>query len=1313
MKARIYHQIVVRLFLSLVAMLSFVPIAAQDNNQHALYNYRNDGSFNAWLNIDIDSITYSRVDTLGVEHDDIVVQEVWTPDSLYRIPLEAIDSIGFRAPAPEFHDGLFYLRDYHASNTYAKDSLTIYFSPAILRDSLPAVGQTIVSMTDLSPYEHGFAGKVVGVTYNEDHIKVECTNAQINDIFKHFVFVGKVVGNEDPVSVPSEMKKAKGLEYYLPVKTYELPDINLSILNGILSVNSVKPKVTCYCLAYVDALFYQISADAFIRHDDISYTIKVNDDIIRRLDTETYGLLSELMTNEPFDKETAEEMEDKLLEAEWKKKISILDIPLGPVRLSIDFVPSFKMSGNVEASYQYSTKIKQHIGFETKNITIASMAALSQPGVAPFLLAADAFKNTTHTFVEDKSAANHKIGLTLDGSLSVGAALKLSVCLWADEVAHASVGGEAGLKMKGTIDFNLDTKDFDDDEEDMYNYPLWYGLTKDTKAEAELYAKVTGEIGITPSKFLTLKGSLEPESWKKELGTLYLFPHFTKPALPQSYVQGEWEYSPLTMMSIPSNDLLFSSKLGMVITDNTKDKRLFYTPAKEEYKNEEEWKKANDGLSISINNLSPGTYYCYPAFCLWGNKLWKAGPYTKIEVPEPLSISTQNVNVGIGESKTIYYTGGWEIIRSRVDDDDRSVVEVTDGDGYLVITGKKKGTAHITVEDKRSYYSVVLTVKVSDTYSLTLSTSTLELTPGSQGTVNVTSGSGSYDAVSNAKNVATVTVDGSKIIIEAVSPGPATITVKDNQTQERAKIEVTVSDGQGAITVTPLQIDYGKVEAGSYDFQRYVTISNSGEQERTVTIRLDNRKYWDLDLGSPNGWGGGGRDRESFTTKILPGGQTLVRLSFKPSNVGEYNCNLLVSSEELEGWVRTIPVKATYVEDPSFHLSSNSIDVYVNDYNVVRIHNGSGEYDIINDYPDIVEADINVPHVAHIPPKCDILRDISGEEVDIATDTWYITGKKVGHAVLKVKDKKTNEVLTLNVEVKRAPALSLSAQSVEVGVGETDSSIEIKSGSGWYDISIDSPEYATANRVYNDASWVDGNGVAHRGFFVEIQGLKAGNAKVTVKDNSSGETAVIQVKVRKGDDMASYLTCPDDNHPHLIDLGLPSGTKWACCNVDDDASKQSPTNYGSYYAWGEVKGKDSYYGDTYDYYQNGSYVNLGSDITGTQYDVAHVKWGGSWMMPSKEQQDELINNCTSTWTMQNGVSGRLFSGTNGGSIFLPAAGARVGSGLSYAGSNGRYWSSSQLPSDVDGAYGLHFNSGLASMVYYFRDDGLSVRPVSK
>lgn len=195
----------------------------------------------------------------------------------------------------------------------------------------------------------------------------------------------------------------------------------------------------------------------------------------------------------------------------------------------------------------------------------------------------------------------------------------------------------------------------------------------------------------------------------------------------------------------------------------------------------------------------------------------------------------------------------------------------------------------------------------------------------------------------------------------------------------------------------------------------------------------------------------------------------------------------------------------------------------------------------------------------------------------------------------------------------------------------------------------------------------------------------------------------------------AYLTCPDDHHPHLIDLGLPSGTKWACCNVDDDASKQSPTNYGSYYAWGETEEKDYYGTSHYEYYKNDSYVDLGSNIAGTQYDVAHVKWGYSWVMPTIDQISELIKYCTYEWTAVNGVNGGKYtSKTNGGSIFLPAADERFGSDLSDTGSCGRYWSSSLNPwyANASYAYYLEFYPSFdTSITSYFRTFGQSVRPV--
>ena len=189
------------------------------------------------------------------------------------------------------------------------------------------------------------------------------------------------------------------------------------------------------------------------------------------------------------------------------------------------------------------------------------------------------------------------------------------------------------------------------------------------------------------------------------------------------------------------------------------------------------------------------------------------------------------------------------------------------------------------------------------------------------------------------------------------------------------------------------------------------------------------------------------------------------------------------------------------------------------------------------------------------------------------------------------------------------------------------------------------------------------------------------------------------------------LFCPDGNHPHMIDLGLPSGTKWACCNV----GATTPEGYGGYFAWGETEEKDYYWWSTY-IHCDGNYDtchDLGDDIAGTQYDVAHVKWGGSWVMPSLDQIKELLNNSTSKWVTENGVNGRRFTGSNGGSIFLPAAGGRWYDDPDDAGFSGVYWSSTQNPWNSGGAYFLFFYSDNAYWDFIELYYGSTVRPVSR
>lgn len=173
-----------------------------------------------------------------------------------------------------------------------------------------------------------------------------------------------------------------------------------------------------------------------------------------------------------------------------------------------------------------------------------------------------------------------------------------------------------------------------------------------------------------------------------------------------------------------------------------------------------------------------------------------------------------------------------------------------------------------------------------------------------------------------------------------------------------------------------------------------------------------------------------------------------------------------------------------------------------------------------------------------------------------------------------------------------------------------------------------------------------------------------------------------------------------------VDLGLPSGTLWATCNV----GANSPEQYGGYYACGETSEKIYYHFNSYAFNDE----DIGLDIAGTNYDVAHVLMGNPWRMPSKEQQEELIQYCSHQWTKLNGVNGMLVTGTNGGHIFLPACGRLWDySSNPTLGREGFYWSSTFSPDASESAYYLYIGSPGWELGGDFGGSGRCVRAVCK
>ena len=191
------------------------------------------------------------------------------------------------------------------------------------------------------------------------------------------------------------------------------------------------------------------------------------------------------------------------------------------------------------------------------------------------------------------------------------------------------------------------------------------------------------------------------------------------------------------------------------------------------------------------------------------------------------------------------------------------------------------------------------------------------------------------------------------------------------------------------------------------------------------------------------------------------------------------------------------------------------------------------------------------------------------------------------------------------------------------------------------------------------------------------------------------------------------LEDPTHNGYKYVDLGLPSGLKWATCNV----GANSPEEYGLYFAWGETTG---YTADdvtsgvrlfTYDEYDKGPTANIYTDLT-LEQDAAHVNLGGNWRMPTQAEFQELIDNCNDTCTDDyngTGVAGEVFtSKVNNNSIFFPYAGFCCDSSVNSIGVNGNIWSAS-WESNIK-AYYLYFDS-YSFLDKYYRHCGYSVRAV--
>ena len=362
---------------------------------------------------------------------------------------------------------------------------------------------------------------------------------------------------------------------------------------------------------------------------------------------------------------------------------------------------------------------------------------------------------------------------------------------------------------------------------------------------------------------------------------------------------------------------------------------------------------------------------------------------------------------------------------------------------------------------------------------------------------------------------------------------------------------------------------------------------------------------------------------------------------------------------------------------------------------------------------DKTEATINVGNTltlnATVTPSTASNKNViwSSSDTVVATvsNTGVVTGVGPGTATIAATTVEGGYTASCDVAVlQKVESIELDRTELEMFIGGTPITLAatvLPENSSDKSVSWTSSKSSIAT--------VDSDG--------KVSAVSEGSTIITVRANDgSNVSATCMVTVKYNLSLPASV--------EAVDLGLPSGLKWATCNV----GASNPEEYGAYFAWGETEPKTTYNWSTYKWC-NGRYDSLTKYNKNSSYgavdkktvldpedDAAHVNWGGAWRMPTDEEWTELRENCTWTWTDNyngTGVAGRIVTSNKAGytnkSIFLPAAGYRGDSDLDYAGFWGYYWSSF-LSSDIYAFY-VRFGFGKVDREGHYRFYGQSVRPV--
>lgn len=1239
----------------------------------AFYIYRNDGQFNAFFRDEVISIDYSYEDTDENTYDEVVTQIVNTADSVYKIPLAAIDSVSFVQQEMEFQPDVMRMDASWLPYVVEITDNSISFLPSTPTVLLPQQGQVLVTETFESPFETGFSGRVKRKDTYPDRIVFEVENVLLSDIYKRLVTVGISSSEGAEENVTRRSRRIWGINTDHGFTFPLMPIVDLAV--GPVSI-SCTPTITMkyiVCLwednlkDYLDIRFYQTY--------DGSVSINAN--------------LEKSFTPEPI----------------WIGPGISVPTPVPGLYGRVQWGGFFRATGSVQLS---------------------ATRKFYREGVSGFVYSeGSGFKKINEW--KNPPEEDWEASISIDGSISAGLAGRLQFGIVHEKLASADITLYVGPEISGHAELKATELAVDKN---------LYSAIKDSEITLSIITDVVPGYQLVGFK----SSAVMPEppthqdtpislkfTWP--LNHWYLVPEFDN-------LKWKAETDGGDLSGDISRDLLPKVALGWGLYDEDDNiyKKVYFS---EGYRKLEDW--PYQGLSYHLDKVNKSTTYkAYPLVRLMGVEM-RADKSVDVSVMEcPVKITNFEQTNSRYEKDAFTNNGRKfsykydcavtvELTNSENVEDWGYVYE--DPDGQLArISLNSYGSPY--TDTRYAYYrnEASSTVRL---YEYVKFASDSEYYYGEPKDYEV-SHQGETVTAGEATNItaSSATLTG---IVENYDPNEETFqfaffysTSSDVMNSSDGKSAVATYDNNGNLTaeISGLK-DYTTyyytlaVKRGESAFEpsgtksfttlpvvstvnnatttsNSATLSGTCSKGITVTgfsVKKDGESEYATYSGIVDGNG-----NFSATIDGLDANTTYRYYAFIKDGEKTY------PGEEYLFTTKTIPVSVATGDVSNVKANSATLSGTVENYAP------SGEsvqfVFFYSTNSDVMNATDGKSVVASYDNNGYLTAEISG--LTDYTTYYYTLAVKRGESAFEQSEINSFKTLPF-VTTLEDVVIDFDTATLK---GTCSKGISIAGFSVKKDGESDYTQYS---------SWADSDG----NFAITIDNLKI-NTKYDFYAFIQSDDMTY-----RGEEMSfttDFHLCPDSNHPHKIDLGLPSGTKWACCNV----GAINPEESGGYYSWGETYEKTEYSWGTYSLYdenrqENGGYIDVPVDISGTELDVAYVKWGNKWRMPTKTEFGELISVCVykriNNFDKMFGYSYDyflLFKGPNGRYLALPQTGLRQNNNPVTDFGGLFYWSSTRDTSTnkefVTGRSGYRdaFSlSGYENLIVtdYNRTQGFAVRPV--